>query len=313
MAFGIEGVLVGHARDQGALTGCTVIILPLGSKGGCDIRGGAPGTRETDLLRPVNVVDQVNAFVLSGGSAFGLAAADGVMRYLEERGLGFETVAARVPIVPAAVIFDLMAGDPGVRPDAEMGYEACLNASEAPEGQGNVGAGTGATVGMILGPASWMKSGLGMAGLEREDGLCLFAIAVVNAVGDVIDEDGSILAGARNPQGGFLDTEAFMAGGPGFPDSLIPGTNTTLAVVVSNADLSKTETNWVARQGHNGIARAVRPSHTKHDGDSVFAASTGKVAAQPDLVGILAARLVAEAIRNAVRHAESIGGIPASP
>jgi L-aminopeptidase/D-esterase-like protein len=313
MAFGIEGVLVGHARDQGALTGCTVIILPPGSKGGCDIRGGAPGTRETDLLRPVNIVDQVNAFVLSGGSAFGLAAADGVMRYLEERDLGFETIAARVPIVPAAVIFDLMTGDPGVRPDAERGYEACLNASEAPEGQGNVGAGTGATVGMILGTASWMKSGLGMAGLEREDGLCLFALAVVNAVGDVIDEDGSILAGARNPQGGFLDTEAFMAGGPGFPDGIIPGTNTTLAVFVSNADLSKTETNWVARQGHNGIARAVRPSHTKHDGDSVFAASTGKVAAQPDLVGILAARLVAEAIRNAVRHAESVDGIPASP
>jgi L-aminopeptidase/D-esterase-like protein len=311
MVFGIEGLLIGHAADEAALTGCTVIILPPGSKGGGEVRGGAPGTRETDLLRSENIVEEVNAFVLSGGSAFGLAAANGVVRYLEEQGLGFETPVARVPIVPAAVIFDLAVGDPNVRPGPEMGYEACLNASEDLGPQGNVGAGIGATVGMILGPASWMKSGLGLAGIEREDGLCMMALAVVNAVGDVIGGNGEIIAGARDPEGGFLDTEAFLARNPGFIAGPPPGTNTTLVVIVSNAALSKTDTSWVARQGHNGIARAVRPSHTKLDGDLVFAASTGKVSAQPDVVGVLGARLVAEAIRNAARHAEALPNIPA--
>lgn len=311
MAFGIEGVLIGHADDEVGLTGCTVVLLPPGSKGGGEVRGGAPGTRETDLLKPANLVEDVNAFLLAGGSAFGLAAADGVIKYLEEQGIGFPAGVANVPIVPAGVLFDLTAGDASARPDADMGYRACLNASDNPERQGNAGAGMGATVGKILGSTSWMKSGFGMASMQREDGLKVFALAAVNAVGDVIDEDGRIIAGARNPQGGFLDTEAFLSGSSGFGDQLLPGTNTTLGVIVTNAELSKTDTNWIAQRGHNGIARALAPSHTKHDGDLIFAASTGEVEAQADLVGILGARLVAEAIRNAVRHAESVAGIPA--
>ncbi len=300
---------MGHAQDENGLTGCTVVLLPPGSRGGVDVRGGAPGTRETDLLNPVNLVEEVHAFVLSGGSAFGLAAATGVMRFLEEQGIGFDTGVARVPIVPAAVIFDLAVGDPGARPDAEMGYRACLDASEDLARQGNVGAGMGATVGMMLGPANATKSGLGTAFLECGD-LKILAMAVVNAFGDVVDEEGRILAGARLPEGGFACTEACietaLAGG-----NAPPLTNTTLGVIVTNARLSKTDANWLAQRGHNGLARAISPSHTKLDGDLVFAAATGEVEAAADAVGVMGAALMAKAVRNAVLHAEGVAGIPA--
>ncbi len=307
--FRIDGVRVGHAQDEKGLTGCSVVLLPPGSRGGVDVRGGAPGTRETDLLNPVNLVEEVHAFVLSGGSAFGLAAATGVVSFLEERGIGFDTGVARVPIVPAAVIFDLAVGDAGARPDAEMGYRACLEASEDLTRQGNVGAGMGATVGMMLGPANATKSGLGTSFMES-GGLKILAMAVVNAFGDVVDEEGRILAGARLPEGGFACTEACIEtalGGGGVP----PLTNTTLGVIVTNARLGKTDVNWVAQRGHNGLARAVSPSHTKLDGDLVFAAATGQVEAAADTVGILGAVLMARAVRNAVLHAEGVAGIPA--
>jgi len=310
MPFKIEGLRVGHAEDGVGLTGCTVILLPPGTKGGVDVRGGAPGTRETDLLNPVNMVEEVHAFVLCGGSAFGLAATIGVARYLEEQGVGVDTMVAKVPIIPAGVIFDLGVGDAAARPDADMGYRACLDASEDITRQGNVGAGMGATVGMVLGHSLCTKSGLGTACLERPDGLKVFALAVVNAFGDVVDERGDIIAGARSPKGGFLDTEAFLAGAQDFGEAVMPGTNTTLGVIVTNARLSKTDANWVAQKGHNGLARALAPSHTKLDGDLVFAAATGEVEAPADLVGVVGARLMAQAVRNAARSAKSVAGIP---
>lgn len=310
MAFGIEGVKVGHAEDPAGVTGCTVILLPPGTRGGVEVRGGAPGTRETDLLNPVNLVEEVHAFLLAGGSAFGLAASIGVTCFLEERGIGFDAGVARVPIVPAGVIFDLGIGDAAARPDAEMGYRACLNASEDFRRQGNVGAGMGATVGKIMGYARCTKGGLGIAFFEGDE-LKILALAVVNAFGDVIDENGRVIAGVRGPEGGFIGTEAMMREAMGEKSAPAPRLNTTLGVVVSNADLSKTDVNWVAQRGHHGLARAISPSHTKLDGDLVFAAATGKVKASADLVGAIGASLLAEAVRNAVTHAESVAGVPA--
>ncbi|MBC7247086.1 MAG: P1 family peptidase [Actinobacteria bacterium] len=312
----IDGVRIGHAGDPVGLTGCTVVLLPPGSRGGVEVRGGAPGTRETDLLRPANLVEEVHAFLIAGGSAFGLAASLGVVRYLEERGIGYDTGVARVPIVPAGVLFDLGVGDAGARPDEEMGYRACLDACEDYGRQGNVGAGTGATVGKMLGYAHCTKSGLGAAFCE-EGGVKILALAAVNALGEVVDERGEVMAGVRLPEGGFASSEALMrsalgaGGGGGFGGGASPLVNTTLAVVVTNAALSKTDVNWVAQRGHNGLARAIRPSHTRLDGDLVFAAATGEVPASPDLVGAVAAALLAEAVRNAVRYAEGVAGIPA--
>lgn len=302
---------MGHVEDVKGVTGCTVVLLPPGAKGGVEVRGGAPGTRETDLLHPVNLVEEVHAFLLAGGSAFGLAASVGVVRFLEEQGVGFDTGVARVPIVPAGVIYDLGVGDPSARPDEEMGYRACRQASPELMRQGNVGAGMGATVGKMLGYGQCTKGGLGTAFFEGK-GLKVFALAVVNAFGDVVDEEGRILAGVRAPEGGFLSTERMMRRALGEGSSTPPGTNTTLGVVVSNARLSKTDVNWVAQRGHHGLARAVSPSHTKLDGDLVFAAATGEVDASADVVGALGASLLAEAVRNAVRYAESVAGVPAA-
>jgi L-aminopeptidase/D-esterase-like protein len=303
----MEGLLVGHVEDPRALTGCTVILLPPGSRGGGEVRGGAPGTRETDLLDPLNLVEEVHAFLLAGGSAFGLAAADGVMRFLEERGVGFETPGGKVPIVPAAVIYDLGVGDPEVRPDADMGYRACLEAGPDFDKQGNVGAGMGATVGMIMGTSLCCKGGLGSSCFRGPGGLEIQVLAVVNAFGDVVDERGKILAGARKAEGGFLDTSSCLEEAL---KGAAPGTNTTVAVVVTNARLSKVEVNWLARAGHHGLARAVRPSHTRFDGDTVFAAACGEVAAPVDAVAALTVELSARAVRNAVLHARSVAGIP---
>jgi L-aminopeptidase/D-esterase-like protein len=308
----VPGLSVGHVTDLDGLTGCTVVVCQEAAVAGVDQRGGAPGTRETDLLRPMHLVQKVNAVVLAGGSAFGLAAADGVVRYLEEQGAGYDTGLARVPIVPAAILFDLDLGDPNARPDAAMGYAACQAAGRGPVAQGNVGAGTGASVGSILGPGRAMKGGLGSAAVDLADGLVVGALVVANAFGDVVDPStGQILAGARKPEDDELaDTLAVMrAAAGGTPDDAPTlGGSTVVGVVATNARLTKEAVNKVAQMAQDGIARAVRPAHTMFDGDTLFALATGGRAADVNLVGACAAEVVAEAIVRAVRAAESVGG-----
>jgi L-aminopeptidase/D-esterase-like protein len=300
----VAGLLVGHHTLTARATGCTVVLCPEGAVAGVDVRGGAPGTRETDLLRPENVVPHVHAVLLTGGSAFGLAAADGVMRWLEARGHGLQVGAVRVPLVPAAVIFDLWQGDASVRPDAAAGLAACDAASSAPPAIGAVGAAAGATVGKLWGPAQSMRGGLGMASL-RVDGITIGALMVVNAIGDVIDVDGSVIAGARDANGRLRrSTDALAAGG--LPQRLIAGTATTIGVVATDAVLDKAQASKLAVLGHAGLARAVDPL-TMHDGDTLFALATGRAGRSADLslLGALAARVVAEAIRSGVRAAQA--------
>jgi len=311
----VPGIRVGHATDLEALTGCTVVLCEDGAVGGVDQRGGAPGTRETDALYPMHLVQRAHAVVLSGGSAFGLEAASGVVRYLEERGVGFDTRVAKVPIVPAAVLFDLSLGDPKVRPDAAMGYAACQAASDGPVAEGNVGAGTGATVGNILGLGQAMKSGLGTASIHLGGGLLVGAIVAVNAFGDVIDPStGKTLAGARALVGGeiFADTLAVMKTLVGKAALRFAGRgNTVIGIVATNARLSKEETNVVARMADDGLARAIRPAHTMLDGDTIFALATGSKKADVNTVGAYAAEVMATAIVRAVKAAEGVGGLPA--
>lgn len=294
----MRGVRVGHWSDPRALTGCTVIISPPGSTGSVFVAGGAPATRETDLLRPGMLVQTVDAVLLTGGSAFGLAAADGVMRWLEEHGRGFDTGVTRVPIVPAAAIFDLWLGDSSRRPGADEGYSACEAAAELAPEQGNAGGGTGATVGKMNGPAGATKGGFGHAASRAAShGWTVEAFAVVNAWGEVLDADGTVLAGSRLPADGQAP--------PWTPPS------TTLACVVTDATLSKEEAERVARMAAAGLARSIRPVNTMFDGDAVFALSTRSYQAQADEVGSVAADVVAEAVRNAVTHAASVEGVPA--
>jgi L-aminopeptidase/D-esterase-like protein len=306
----VPGFQVGHAQDLDALTGCTVVLCPPHTVGGIDQRGGAPGTRETDLLRPMHLVQHVNAVLLSGGSAFGLAAADGVMRYLEERNIGYETSVARVPIVPAAILFDLDLGRADRRPDAAMGYTACQAASGDPVVQGCVGAGTGAKVGSLMGTAFATKSGIGSASLDLGDGLIVAALVAVNAVGDVIEQDGTILAGLRLPPDGiqFSDSRQLLKQ----VSRIVPGTNTVIGVVATNAQLDKEGVNKVAQMAQNGLALAVRPAHTLFDGDTLFALAKGEIPANVSVIGAFAAEVVATAIRNAVREATTLGGMPAA-
>jgi L-aminopeptidase/D-esterase-like protein len=290
----VPGVRVGHWTDARALTGCTAVLPPPSSIGSVFVAGGAPATHETDLLAPGMLVEQVHAVMLCGGSAFGLAAAAGAVSWCEEHGLGLEVGPHRVPIVPAAGIFDLSIGDAAVRPGPREGYEACASASPAEAREGNVGAGCGATVGKGAGPEFMMKGGLGGAAAERE-GLIVAAIAVVNSWGDVVAEDGTVIAGARSARevpGGFPAT--------------------TLACVATSATLTKEQAHRVARMGASGLARAVRPAHTMFDGDVVFALATCASHASPDLVGALAADVVAEAVRRGVRAAEGVPGVPAA-
>jgi len=291
------------------MTGCTVVLCPPeGCAAGVDQRGSAPGTRETDLLRPGQLVERVNAILLTGGSAFGLDAAGGVMRYLEEHGIGHSVGVTVVPIVPAAVIFDLAVGDFRTRPDAAMGYAACVAATDGAVTEGNVGAGTGASVGKALGPAQAMKSGLGMASLRLPGGLIVAALMVVNALGDVLDpRTGGILAGARLPGGGWADSSHLLLHGA--PRSATP-TNTVIGVVATNARLDKAQATKVAQMAHDGLARAVRPAHTMFDGDTIFALSAGAVQADITRVGQAAADVTAEAIVQAVRTAHTAGGLP---
>ena len=319
----IPGLRVGHAQDEDALTGCTVVLYEGGAVGGVDQRGGAPGTRETDAMHPLHLVNVVHAVVLAGGSAFGLDAASGAVRYLEERGVGFDVRVARVPIVPAAILFDLGVGRADVRPDPAMGYQACLNASPDPPAEGNVGAGTGATVGKILGMGQAMKGGIGTASLEIGGGVIVGAIAAVNVFGDVIDPStGHIVAGARALRKGRLK----IGQGPYFADtlqvmhSLVGRTilgfatreHTVIGVVATNAKLNKEQINKVAQMAHDGLARAVRPAHTMLDGDTIFAFATGGPDADVNIVGAFAAEVFAQAILRAVRAARPVAGLPSA-
>ena len=305
----IEGILVGHAQDLDAATGCTVIISQEGATAGVDVRGGAPGTRETDLLHPVNLVERIHAVMLAGGSAFGLDAAAGVMQFLEERDIGFDVQVTRVPIVCAAVLFDLAIGNYRVRPDKEMGYQACLNGGREESGQGNVGAGTGATVGKILGMERAMKSGLGTYALQTGD-LKVGALVAVNCLGDVMDPlTGERLAGPLNEDLRTLaDTEEIMIRSYSEKKSLFSG-HTTIGVVATNAAFTKGQATKLASMAQNGYARTMRPAHSMFDGDTVFAMSLGSVDADLSVVGLLAARVMERAVVAAVKNAESLCGL----
>ena len=298
---------MGHYSDELNATGCTVILCPPKTRASCEVRGNSPGSRELALLDPEKSMQEVHAVLLTGGSAFGLAAADGVMKWLQEHDRGYETPWAKVPIVPAAVIFDLNVGNNAVRPTPAAGYEACQKAGTGPVQGGSVGAGTGATVGKWAGVETWMKGGIGSASITIGE-LIIGVLAVVNAVGDVIDEHGSVLAGARNAEGRFLaDVHRVRV----FARSkVLPRSNTTLIVMATNAGLSKLELHKVSQRMHDGMARAVMPVHTSYDGDACFALSQGNVAADLDLVAEQAAHLTAQAIREAVRSARSIGSVP---
>ena len=292
----IDGITVGHATDLSPRTGCTVVLCPAGATAGVDVRGAAPGTRETEALRPGRLVQKAHAVLLTGGSAFGLDAASGVVQYLEEQNVGFPAGSVRVPIVPAAVIFDLGVGDANVRPDKEMGYQACLNATDEPVVMGAVGAGTGATVGKAPGVTS-SPGGVGSACVRLDSGLIVAAIVVVNALGNIVHpRTGEILAGGKE-NGDFVDiTERLLDA------DLVQGTNTTIGVMATNATLSPAEVHRVAEMAHDGMARAIRPAHTMFDGDTLFTLATGShIGGQVNTVGILAAEVVAEAIVNAVR------------
>jgi L-aminopeptidase/D-esterase-like protein len=295
MITDVPGVRVGHWTDEKALTGCTVLLPPPGTTGSVVVPGGAPATRETDAIAPGRRVDEINAILLTGGSAFGLGAANGVMRFLEEKGIGHATPAGVVPIVPTAAIFDLAVGRADVRPGPDEAYAACEAASDTETREGNVGAGMGATVGKGAGFENMSKGGLGSASL-RDGDLVVGALAVVNAVGDVVDDDGSVIAGARAE-----------------PLPLLPilRTSTTIACVVTNAVMSKEECHRAAEMATGGLARAIRPVHTMFDGDVVFLLATRAVPSFVEIVGRLAADVLADAVRRAARAASDVAGIPA--
>jgi len=317
----VPGIKVGHAQDFEAITGCTVVLCEKGAYAGVDQRGGAPGTRETDAIRPLHLVHKAHAIMLAGGSAYGLDAASGAMKYLEENGYGFDTGVVKVPIVPSAILFDLSVGNSKVRPTTEMGYQACLNASNEPVLQGCVGAGTGATAGNMLGVKQSTKSGIGSASIDLGSGLIVGALIAVNPFGDVLDGDGQIIAGVRTiskgpvtigSSGVFADTRSLMKSSLGKTALTFASShNTVVGVVATNAKLDNEETNFLALMAQDGLALAVRPSHTLFDGDTLFALSTGNIPMDVNIVGAYAAEAVKLAIQNAVRNAKSMGGIPA--
>ncbi|MDI9393970.1 MAG: P1 family peptidase [Euryarchaeota archaeon] len=293
----VPGIIVGHAQDPEGVTGVTVAICEKGAGGGVDVRGSAPGTRETDLFQAEKTVDKVHAIVLSGSSAFGLSASSGVADYLAEKKIGFEVQGHIVPIVAQAVIFDLAFGNPDIKVNAMMGYEAAKNASSEENRQGNIGAGTGATVGKILGNDSAMKAGLGSASLRVRD-LIVSAMVVVNALGDVFDLDNQIIAGAKNPHGqGFLNTAEFYKKS----EVKMGEGNTTIGIIATNAKLSKAGGNKTAQLAQNAFARRIVPAHTAFDGDTIFVMATGEVESDITLVGILAVEAMEKAIINAVK------------
>jgi len=308
----VQGFRVGHAHDNENVTGCTVILCPPGTIGSADIRGSAAGTRQIDALMGLHVVEELHGVCISGGSAFGLDAAGGVMAYLEERGRGFDVGITRVPIVPTAVIYDLALGSYRVRPDKTMGYAACLAATGEPQGDGSVGAGVGATVGKLLGVSQATKGGLGTAFLSGPEGLEVGALAVVNAFGDVVDpQTGVILAGARRAPNSheFVNTAEQLR--QGFVRRQFGELNTTIGVVATNARLSREQTQKVAQLGHNALARCIRPVHTLFDGDIVFALAQPQVDAALHNVGALAEAVLERAILQAVKCAHGLGILPA--
>jgi len=312
----VPGIRVGHFTLPGGLTGCTVVLADGdGAVGGVAQRGGAPGTRETDLLDPTNLVERVNAIVLTGGSAFGLDVGTGVMKFLEEKNVGYKTNAGVVPIVPAAVIFDLpFIGASKARPTADCGYKAAATASSGSVAEGNVGAGAGATIGKIGGGRTAMKAGIGSAAIALPNGLVVGALVAVNAVGDVIDPaNGAVVAGAREANGKLADARKVLrAGAP--TTAPRPGENTTIGVVATNAKLTKAQAARMALMADDGLARALFPSHTLGDGDTVFALATGGWTGTADvsIVGALAADVMAEAIVRAAVMAKTAGGLPAA-
>jgi L-aminopeptidase/D-esterase-like protein len=307
----VRGIRAGHATDETGLTGCTVVLCEGGAVGGVDQRGGAPGTRETDLLRPMHLVQKVHGVLLAGGSAFGLAAADGVMRYLAERKTGVHFGGAVVPVVPAAILFDLGLGRVDAYPDASMGYAACQAAGTGRLAEGNVGAGTGCSVGRLLGAGHATKTGIGGASVDLGGGLVVGAVIAVNALGDVVDERGQILAGVRKLRGaGFAGSLTVLRSRLGKLAMQVGGA-TVIGVVATTALLNKEQANKVAQMAHDGLARRVRPAHTMYDGDTLFCLATGRVRASATLVGAYAAEVVAQAIVRAATTATGAGGLPA--
>ena len=309
----VPGVAAGHWTDYDAATGCTAILCVDGAVGGVAVRGGSPGTRETDLLDPIRRVDRVHAVLLSGGSAFGLAAASGAQQWLEERRIGFETRHAYVPIVPAAILYDLGVGKSDVRPDAAAGYAACDASATAPLATGSVGAGTGATVAKAFGIAGAVKGGIGSARCVLADGVSVGAAVAVNAWGGVRDHrDGSLIAGPRRPDGRMADpVEIMLTGETSAERSLL--VNTTIGVVATDAALDKMQVNFVASSAHDGLALTIHPCHTPNDGDTMFCVATGKSTAPADLMTIVAAatQVTALAVIDAVRSATGLAGVPA--
>jgi L-aminopeptidase/D-esterase-like protein len=309
----IAGLEVGHFTDPRRPTGCTVVIARGGAVAGVDVRGAAPGTRETDLLAPGNLVERVHAIVLAGGSAWGLEAATGAVRWLEEQGIGMPVGPARLPIVPAAVLFDLLVGDSAVRPDAEAGYRACQAASRNAPAEGNVGAGAGAVVGKIFGIRRAMKGGIGCASVTV-DGVTVAALIACNALGDVIDHDTALpIAGARTVDGKrLLDSRRALLAGEA-PQPLIAGTNTTIGVIATDAVVTKIQATRLAQMGHDGLARSINPVHTMSDGDTLFALGTGASGKSLGMMtlGAMAAEATARAVVRAVRAAQGItvGGL----
>ncbi len=306
----IEGFRIGSAQQETAGTGCTVIVCEQGAVAGVDVRGGSPGTRETDALNPCNIRESIHAVLLAGGSAFGLDAAGGVMEFLEEKGIGRNVAVAKVPIVCGAILFDLKCGDYRIRPDKQMGYAACRNAYTEFPRQGNFGAGTGATVGKARGTEHAMKGGLGIACFQVGS-LKVGAVMAVNCVGDIFDGEGNrILAGAlSDDKNTIAGSEDFMLSNYGDQTDFF-SENTIIGTVITNAKLTKSQANRLASVSHDGIARAVRPSHTAFDGDTIFTMATGKVEANADVAGILAVRAVEQAIINSVKNAKSAYGYP---
>lgn len=324
----VEGLTLGHYTLDARPTGCTVVLAREGATGGVDVRGGSPGTREISLLDPVNRIELVNAVVLSGGSAFGLSTADGVMRYLDEEDVGHRVGSKVVPIVVGAILYDLgLEGEEKIRPGPDCGYAAAAAATRDTPAEGSVGAGAGATVGKMRGGDRAMKGGFGTASITLENGLVVAAAVAVNAVGDIVDPaTGNVIAGARGPDGSLLDMRRVLrgevgsgpdgaaggAGGAGSDDTTVPGGNTTIGLVATNASLTKAEATKVAQMGQDGLARTIYPAHTPGDGDTVFSLATGAWEGEANVfvIGALAADVMAEAILRAVRMAEGLEGLP---
>ncbi|WGX76176.1 P1 family peptidase [Paraclostridium bifermentans] len=303
----VKGIKVGQVEDKEGLTGCTVIICEDGGVCGVDVRGSAPGTRETDLLDPINMVQKVHAIVLSGGSAFGLESTCGVSRYLEEKGIGFDVGVAKVPIVTGAVLFDLGVGDPKCRPNIEMGYKACQIANNIELKQGNYGAGCGATVGKIRGSEFCTKGGIGSYSIKLDNGLVVSAIIAVNAFGDVY-ENGQVIAGVLNDdKTNFLNTYDLMKKGVNKGGFNID--NTTIGAVVTNAKLSKAECKKISQMAHNGFAKSIFPIHTPHDGDTIFTLATGEVETDITLLGSIASEVVEKSVISAIKNASKTNNI----